>query len=76
LENPPTTEEAMTGKDILAERKRRGIAQTTLAKAAGVDLTVISAIERGKLQIAPAELLRLWGILDSIKPQDQTHNAA
>jgi transcriptional regulator with XRE-family HTH domain len=62
----------MTGKDIKAERAKRGIAQSALAKEAGMSRSVLIAIERGRLKVMPEELVRLWNLMDSIKPTDAT----
>jgi predicted transcriptional regulator len=61
----------MTGRDILAERKKRGIAQTTFATACELDKTVISAIEAGDIEVTPGELVRLWNVLDSMRPESE-----
>lgn len=56
----------MTGRDILAERKKRGIAQNTLADARGVPSVVIGAIENEEIEVTPGELVRLWNLLESM----------
>jgi len=66
----------MTGKDILAERKKRGIAQNTFATACGVSAEVISAVEAESIQVTPGELVRFWNMLEELVPLDTTVQSA
>lgn len=65
----------MTGKDIRAERTKRGIAQNTLAEKLGLEGPVISAIENELIEVTPAQLVKIWVTLDSIVPKS-SENAA
>jgi predicted transcriptional regulator len=58
----------MTGKDIRAERTKRGISLGTLAKAAGKSDAAVRLIENEEIRPHPSELVDLWNAIDRLVP--------
>jgi transcriptional regulator with XRE-family HTH domain len=58
----------MTGKDVKAERVRRGMLQKHLADASGYTRTFISSIEKVEEHLPEDMAARLMDALNMLKP--------
>jgi transcriptional regulator with XRE-family HTH domain len=64
MPDPAATLQRHFGNKLRAERKHRGLTQHGLSLRAGLSLTYVGEIERGKRMISLDTLRRLAGALD------------